>query len=153
LHEGRVIQVGKPADLFARPAHRTVAELLGTPAMNLVDGALSSCSGESLLFAAADGAFRLLVPAELATRAEGRPVTLGLRPEASLPGPRAAPPPDTLTRIPGWRVRSVERLFPRCLVTATLGVWSWSFWWSGDPPNFADEVALDCDLNKAIWMD
>lgn len=152
LHEGRVIQAGRPADLFARPAHRRVAELLGTPAMNLVDGALSSRSGESLLFAAADGAFRLLVPAELATRAEGRPVTLGLRPEAISPAPLASPASDILTRVPGWRVRSVERLFPRCLVTATLGVWAWAVWWPGEPPAIGDEVTLDLDLRQGIWM-
>ena len=138
--------------MFARPAHRTIAELLGTPAMNLVDGALSPSSGENLLFAAADGAFRLLVPAELATCAAGRPVTLGLRPETIVPAAPASPVADNLVRVPGWQVRSVERLFPRCLVTATLGNWAWSFWWVGEPPKVGDELALDFDLRRGVWF-
>ena len=151
LHQGRVIQVGRPADVFARPISRPVAELLGTPAMNLVDGALSHVGG-SLLFAAADGTIRLLVPAELATRAEGRPVTLGIRPEALHPAPPTSPVPVNMVRVPGWLVRSVERLFPRCLVTATLGTWAWSFWWDGDPPRVGDAMALDFDFKRAVWF-
>lgn len=42
LHEGRVQQVGEPAALCAAPANRWVAELVGTPPMNLVDGRLEA---------------------------------------------------------------------------------------------------------------
>jgi ABC-type sugar transport system ATPase subunit len=152
LHEGRVAQVGRPGDVFARPAHRTVAELLGTPAVNLVDGALS-LEGENLLFAAADGAIRLPIPAELATRATvGRPVTLGIRPDAIRPALPTSPRDDNLVRVGGWRVQTVERLFPRCLVTATLGKWAWSFWWEGEAPQMGAEVALDIELARGVWI-
>lgn len=35
MHEGRVIQVGSPTELYERPAHRVTAEWMGNPAMNL----------------------------------------------------------------------------------------------------------------------
>ncbi|MBV1703462.1 MAG: sn-glycerol-3-phosphate ABC transporter ATP-binding protein UgpC [Hyphomicrobiales bacterium] len=38
LNAGRVEQVGKPADVYARPANRFVAGFLGSPEMNFLDG-------------------------------------------------------------------------------------------------------------------
>jgi glycerol transport system ATP-binding protein len=47
LHEGRLLQVGAPADVFDRPASMTVAAIVNDPPMNFVAGAI------------ADGAVRL----------------------------------------------------------------------------------------------
>ena len=38
LHEGRLLQMGRPADVFERPASTTVAEIVNDPPMNLLDG-------------------------------------------------------------------------------------------------------------------
>lgn len=37
MHEGRVVQMGTPQDLFERPAHTFVGYFIGSPGMNLLD--------------------------------------------------------------------------------------------------------------------
>ena len=39
--EGRIVQVGTPGEVFARPASVAVAGFLGNPAMNLIPGRVS----------------------------------------------------------------------------------------------------------------
>lgn len=41
MQAGRLLQVGPPVDLYRDPAHRTVAELVGSPPMNILDGVLA----------------------------------------------------------------------------------------------------------------
>jgi glycerol transport system ATP-binding protein len=36
MHDGRVVQIGTPADLFDRPAHTFVGYFIGSPGMNIV---------------------------------------------------------------------------------------------------------------------
>jgi multiple sugar transport system ATP-binding protein len=38
MHEGSVVQEGRPEDVFSRPASRFVAGFLGTPSMNFIEG-------------------------------------------------------------------------------------------------------------------
>jgi multiple sugar transport system ATP-binding protein len=38
MHEGRIQQVAEPRQLYNRPTNRHVAEMIGSPAMNLIDG-------------------------------------------------------------------------------------------------------------------
>jgi ABC-type sugar transport system ATPase subunit len=70
LNEGRLVQFDTPRRIYREPASRFVAEFIGRPAMNTVDGVV-----ERGVFRA--GAFELPV----AGRADG-PVVLGIRPEA-----------------------------------------------------------------------
>jgi glycerol transport system ATP-binding protein len=37
MHEGRVVQIGTPQELFRRPAHTFVGYFIGSPGMNLLD--------------------------------------------------------------------------------------------------------------------
>ncbi|MFL5341925.1 MAG: ABC transporter ATP-binding protein [Gemmataceae bacterium] len=156
LHAGRLEQLGEPLAVFDRPATRFVAEFLGAPGMNLADGTLvrsSSGTGQSLCFAAADGAFHLPVPAELATHgAEGRPVTAGIRADDLAPV-ALSPPPSDAAVSPGWTVQLVEPLPPRRLVTARRGRWNWSLWWPGDPPRLGDVIDLSLNANRLHWFD
>ena len=41
MNEGRIIQVGSPAEIYDQPVHRFVAEFFGSPSINLLDGKLS----------------------------------------------------------------------------------------------------------------
>ncbi len=69
LKEGRLIQFDTPREIYRRPTTRFVAEFIGRPAMNTIEGEIR------------DGIFRaasLSVPA--AGRPEG-PIVLGARPE------------------------------------------------------------------------
>jgi multiple sugar transport system ATP-binding protein len=70
LNEGRLMQFDTPRRIYREPASRFVAEFIGRPAMNTVDGVV-----EQGVFRA--GAFAL--PA--AGRPDG-PIVLGIRPEA-----------------------------------------------------------------------
>ena len=40
MHDGRVVQIGTPQDLFERPAHTFVGYFIGSPGMNLFDAQL-----------------------------------------------------------------------------------------------------------------
>lgn len=44
MHEGRVVQVGTPQDLFERPAHTFVGYFIGSPGMNLFDAEINGTS-------------------------------------------------------------------------------------------------------------
>jgi len=77
MHDGIVEQTGKPLELYDRPDNLFVASFIGSPAMNLLKGALG---GEgSTVFQGAGG---IAIP--LATgisAAKGDSVVLGVRPE------------------------------------------------------------------------
>jgi multiple sugar transport system ATP-binding protein len=92
LDRGKVQQVGRPLDLYERPANRFVAGFLGWPRMNLFDGRLLRRDGGELLLAA-DG-LELPLPAETfgpLTMYNGNDVTAGLRPEHLSLGQQAGP--------------------------------------------------------------
>ena len=157
LHAGRLEQIGEPLAVYARPASRFVAEFLGAPAMNLADGTLvrsDDGTSQSLRFAAADGAFHLPVPAELATHgAEGRPVTVGIRADDLHATASSPPPADVAAVLPGWTVQLTEALPPRRLVTVRRGRWLWSLWWSGEAPGNGAAVDLTLSLRRCHWFD
>ena len=75
MHQGRVQQVGRPMDIYNRPANRFVAGFVGSPAMNFFDGAIQA-DGESVAFQTEEGSIIPLSP--LAHRGPG---VLGIRPE------------------------------------------------------------------------
>jgi putative spermidine/putrescine transport system ATP-binding protein len=74
LSQGRIEQVGTPAEIYGEPRTRFVAQFVGT--MNRLEGTVASERG----FIRLDGA---LLPAEIAVkRREGEKVLLLIRPEA-----------------------------------------------------------------------
>jgi multiple sugar transport system ATP-binding protein len=93
LDGGRVLQVDTPQRLYEHPTNVFVAAFIGTPAMNLVEGAID---GEEVAF----GGFR--VPLDPAGRPQGgsRPVVVGVRPEAFDAVAFAAPGATTFTIVP-----------------------------------------------------
>lgn len=154
LLRGRVRQVGQPAAVLARPASSEVAGFLGQPPMNLTTGVLvrPETAGPALQFAAADGAFRLPVPAELVTHgAEGQPVTVGIRPEAL--EPLSDSPSTDAIEIAGWEVRCVELIPPAPLVSLLLGGSQWTMWWHGtELPEVGTRITLLVDTRTLQWF-
>jgi multiple sugar transport system ATP-binding protein len=74
---GRLQQFDTPLNLYSRPANRFVAEFVGSPSMNFIEGRIDS---RERVFAA--DKIRLPLSAEQLDRLSGRErVTLGLRPE------------------------------------------------------------------------
>jgi ABC-type sugar transport system ATPase subunit len=69
LGGGRILQTGRPVEVYARPGSRTVGLHFGRPAMALIDG-----SGDGSEFAAAGGWLRVPCP-------HTGPLTCGVRPE------------------------------------------------------------------------
>jgi glycerol transport system ATP-binding protein len=72
MHDGRVVQMGTPQDLFETPEHTFVGYFIGSPGMNLLDavveGDRATVGGHTIALGAAYG------------RPEGR-VQVGIRPE------------------------------------------------------------------------
>jgi ABC-type sugar transport system ATPase subunit len=77
MKEGRVMQEGRPSEIYSNPSSRFVAEFFGISAMNLIDGRIER---------AQDGPVFRGAGITLPLRASGRfidaAVTLGVRPEA-----------------------------------------------------------------------
>jgi multiple sugar transport system ATP-binding protein len=130
MRDGVVQQLGTPDDIYSRPATRFVAEFIGSPAMNMVDG---QCGAAGI---SANGVELALTPAQhSALQAANAPqVTYGLRPESLAFGEQGLPgtlsmveptgpetyalvdtPVGKLTaRVPGKVVHAVgERVFLR----------------------------------------
>jgi sn-glycerol 3-phosphate transport system ATP-binding protein len=72
MNAGNVDQIGRPLDLYERPATAFVAGFIGSPAMNLVAGRLN---GRGVTIGDA------VLPVDAAGEATERPVLVGLRPE------------------------------------------------------------------------
>jgi sn-glycerol 3-phosphate transport system ATP-binding protein len=75
MNAGNVEQIGRPNEIYHRPASRFVADFIGSPAMNLING-----------WFAEDGYFRhgkggMIHLPHIAPRVVSREVSLGIRPE------------------------------------------------------------------------
>ncbi|MEQ8655585.1 MAG: ABC transporter ATP-binding protein [Kiloniellales bacterium] len=81
MNKGRVQQVGPPLELYDRPANVFVAGFIGSPEINLIDGALAQQDG-SLTIACGDFSLPLRQGA-ISDRAasQGAAVRAGIRPE------------------------------------------------------------------------
>ncbi len=106
---GRLQQVGTPQEVYDRPANVFVAQFIGTPPMNCLDGRMSD-DGQGVEVA---GLGRLPMPTDVSTRpAAGAPVVVGIRPEHL-----EVQPGGSLTA----RVRAVEWLGHECLISLAAG--------------------------------
>jgi multiple sugar transport system ATP-binding protein len=77
MHDGRIEQIGDPLTLYDRPDNLFVAQFIGSPAMNVVNGTLRRSNGTAYVEAA--GGVRWPMPGGPGT--DGQPVALGVRPE------------------------------------------------------------------------
>jgi glycerol transport system ATP-binding protein len=66
MHEGRVLQVGKPADVFERPKNTQVAQIVNEPPMSILPGQIRG--GNVVL----GSGHEMPVPAQLSGLAEGQ---------------------------------------------------------------------------------
>ena len=81
MHEGLIMQVGSPLEVYNNPRNQFVAGFIGSPAMNFLDVRLEEEAGQ--LMAIGEN-IRLKVPGQFYNRfskARGRNLTLGIRPE------------------------------------------------------------------------
>jgi multiple sugar transport system ATP-binding protein len=81
MNAGRIEQVGRPLDLYDRPANLFVASFLGSPSMNFAAGVLvKRAEGQGLSLKLADGG-EIVLESTPASAVPGAKVTLGVRPE------------------------------------------------------------------------
>ncbi|QRM29204.1 ABC transporter ATP-binding protein [Microvirga sp. VF16] len=78
MHDGVVEQVGAPLELYDSPANLFVAGFIGSPAMNIIKGDLRT-QGAAAVVRTPSGLGLPLTSAPIAS--DGRPVTIGVRPE------------------------------------------------------------------------
>ncbi len=111
MREGRMVQVGRPLDVYANPADTFVARFLATPPMNLVPVRLEP-AGEGGFDAVGEGV-RLRVPQRHAAAyaaAVGRELLAGIRPEdiyESPAGPHRQPLEMTVIAVEQLGVETV----------------------------------------------
>ncbi|HUH94166.1 MAG TPA: sn-glycerol-3-phosphate ABC transporter ATP-binding protein UgpC [Casimicrobiaceae bacterium] len=77
MHDGRVEQIGTPLELYDRPRNLFVAQFIGSPAMNVVDGTVRR-NGAAPHVEAAGG---VRWPLGAASGPDGQRVAYGIRPE------------------------------------------------------------------------
>ncbi len=99
MHEGMIVQVGTPADLFERPQHTFVGYFIGSPGMNVLP---VRADGDGL----SAGGVRL-DPSPLSLSTEGR-LEAGVRPEHVRLGREGAP--ARLLRVDDLGRRRIARL-------------------------------------------
>jgi multiple sugar transport system ATP-binding protein len=77
MHDGRVEQIGTPLELYDRPGNLFVAQFIGSPAMNVIEGTVRRNGGAPHVEAA--GGIRW--PLGAVSAGEGQRVAYGIRPE------------------------------------------------------------------------
>ena len=86
LKDGELQQVGTPAEIYNRPANIFVADFMGSPAMNLIEGTIGQTEGKPNVLLARAGQAPIVVPAPESADARrlhnGDRVIFGIRPEA-----------------------------------------------------------------------
>ncbi|WP_029008068.1 ABC transporter ATP-binding protein [Azospirillum halopraeferens] len=84
LNAGRLEQVGTPMDLYHHPANTFVAGFLGSPRMNLLAATVTDVNGAAVT-AALPGGGRVRIPVIADGVSAGDGVTLGVRPQHTVP--------------------------------------------------------------------
>lgn len=79
MNAGNIEQVGTPLDLYDSPSSRFVAEFLGSPSMNMLEGTLTGTNGN--LFLKLGDETTIALPANDLRMMPGDTVTMGIRPE------------------------------------------------------------------------
>ena len=77
MHDGRIEQIGSPLELYDRPDNLFVAQFIGSPAMNIVQGTLRRTNGSAHV-ETPDGVHW---PLGTAAGNDGQAVTYGVRPD------------------------------------------------------------------------
>lgn len=85
MKDGIVQQLGSPSEVYNDPNNLFVAQFMGSPSMNVIDGTLREADGQYLVDIKKDSGGTLSLP--IAARENyqhyiGKPIILGLRPEA-----------------------------------------------------------------------
>jgi multiple sugar transport system ATP-binding protein len=92
MHDGRIEQIGTPLELYDRPGNLFVAQFIGSPAMNVIEGTVRRTAGGAFVEAA--GGIRW--PLDRGPGADGQSVVYGIRPEHLALGAASGGVPGTI---------------------------------------------------------
>jgi multiple sugar transport system ATP-binding protein len=86
LKDGELQQVGTPAEIYNTPTNLFVADFMGSPSMNLLEGEIKGVNGAANVLIARQGLEPIMLPipagADVSKVADGAKVIFGIRPEA-----------------------------------------------------------------------
>ena len=89
MKDGVVQQVGRPLEVYDRPANRFVASFIGSPEMNFIEGGAVAAEAGRPVFRARD--FAIPLDETRPMLKPGQTLTLGIRPEHLEPDPAGFP--------------------------------------------------------------
>ncbi len=119
MNEGKVVQMGRPLDVYRNPADTFVAKFLGNPPMNLLQGRLEARDGRPVVRFAGSSVVALPKRTAVALgRHVGHDVIIGVRPE-DLYENAPADSPSEVARLPA-RIVAVESLGAETLLVMAL---------------------------------
>lgn len=123
LDHGKLLQIGKPHELFTSPATIFVSTILGEPPINLLDCTIER-NGRATQVVSHDGAIRITVPNRLhgnLNDANLKQATVGIRPlHLKAPGSASTSSASTNDTIQG-KVYVYERLGTKGVLTLDVG--------------------------------
>jgi multiple sugar transport system ATP-binding protein len=118
MNDGKVVQIGRPLEIYRNPVDTFVAKFLGNPPMNLLPGRLSVQDGRAVVHF---GSGILGLPMRITTalgQYVGRDVIVGIRPEDLYETTSAGGAPE-IARLPA-RVVAVEPLGAETLLVVAV---------------------------------
>ncbi len=80
LHEGKILQIGSPQDVYKRPQNSFVADFIGET--NFITGTILRSEGRQILIKTSLGNIQGVLPHNKTDPVEGSEVTLSVRPES-----------------------------------------------------------------------
>ncbi|MEO5670922.1 MAG: sn-glycerol-3-phosphate ABC transporter ATP-binding protein UgpC [Ramlibacter sp.] len=92
MHDGIIEQIGTPLDLYDRPGNLFVAQFIGSPAMNVIEGVLRQQGGQAWVEALG----QRWPAAVVADGADGQTVHYGVRPSDIVPAAAGGGVPATV---------------------------------------------------------
>jgi multiple sugar transport system ATP-binding protein len=118
MNDGKVVQIGRPLEIYRNPVDTFVAKFLGNPPMNLLPGRLSVQDGRAVVhFAAGIVGLPMRTTAALGQYV-GRDLIVGIRPEDLYETTSVGGPPE-IARLPA-RVVAVEPLGAETLLVVAV---------------------------------
>ncbi len=88
MKDGKIMQLGTPDEIYNQPQNRYVADFIGSPSMNFLDGTLAQGT-----FTKPELSLPMTGYAFASPQTADRPATIGIRPEHILTGPLAETAP------------------------------------------------------------
>jgi len=120
MHDGIVEQIGTPLELYDRPENLFVAQFIGSPAMNIVQGTLRRANGSAHV-ETPDGIRWPLGPG---VGVDGQPVSYGVRPdhlELAANQPHTVPAEVVVVEPTGSETELVVRIGDAQMIVETHG--------------------------------